>query len=147
MQKHLSTHTGRFLIMTLVAVGMWVSSSNAIAQSTNATNYPRPSRTYRDPDSGTIFYVESDGHHVVALDKDGKVLWCRQPALDGNLPPYSEIAPRPNPSITWIGALRESERERLKKSGSGKFIGISFNSRQAGVLDLKNGDFTFQGQD
>jgi hypothetical protein len=139
MQEHLSTHTGRFLIMTLVAVGMWVSSSDAIAQ------YSR-SRTYRDPDSGTIFYVESDLHHVVALDKDGKVLWCRQPALDGNLPPYSKSHPRSNPSISWIGALRESDRERLKNSGSGKFIGISFNSRQAGMLDVKNGDFTFQGQ-
>jgi hypothetical protein len=81
------------------------------------------------------------------LDKDGKILWCRQPALDGNLPPYSPTRPQPNPSIIWFGALTENQSERLKKTGSGKFIGISFGSRQAGVLDVKNGDFTFQGQD
>jgi hypothetical protein len=146
MQEQLSTHAGRFLLMTLVAVGLWVSSSNAVAQSTNATRGYSQSRTYRDPDSGAIFYVESDLRHVVALDKDGKVLWCRRPGLDGNLPPYSERMPRTNPAVVWIGALRGSENERLKSTGSGKFIGILFSSRQAGMLDMKNGDFTFAGQ-
>jgi hypothetical protein len=40
-----------------------------------------------------------------------------------------------------------TNNERLKNTGSGKFIGIRFNSRQGGVLDMKNGDFTFWGQD
>jgi hypothetical protein len=43
--------------------------------------------------------------------------------------------------------LTEPQSAGLQKTGSGKFVGISFNSRQAGVLDLKTGDFTFQGQD
>ena len=108
---------------------------------------PYDFQSYREPDSGIIFYIEGDLHHIVALDKDGKILWRRQPALDGNLPPYSEEHPMKNPAIVWLGGLTEKEKERLKKTGSGKFIGISFGSRQAGVLDVKNGDFIFEGQD
>ncbi|MGO8930585.1 MAG: hypothetical protein ACLQU3_27325 [Limisphaerales bacterium] len=135
------------ILNVIVAASCIVASSrDAHAQTTNSVHTPQASRSYRDSNSGTIFYLESDGHHVVALDREGKVLWCRQPALDGNLPPYSKMQPRANPLIVWIGALSENEKERLKNTGSGKFIGISFNSRQAGVLDVKSGDFTFQGQ-
>ena len=102
--------------------------------------------TFKDSDSGIVFFVESDGRHISAISPDGRILWHRQPALDGKLPPYSQTLPKPNPSIVWIGALNKSESERLKKTGSGKFIGISFNSKQAGVLDMENGDFIFQGQ-
>ena len=35
--------------------------------------------TYRDPDSGIIFYVETDGRHVSAINPDGKILWSRDP--------------------------------------------------------------------
>lgn len=127
--------------------------SNSVSGSnwTLKINYPPPPialpYTYKDADTGIIFYVESDGHHVAALDKNGTILWFKQPALDGNLPPYSATRPQPNPLIVWFGALTENQSERLKKTGSGKFIGISFSSRQFGVLDVKNGDFTFQGQD
>lgn len=113
---------------------------------TQASSQPAP-LSYRDAESGIILVVESDRHHVVAVDKDGKILWCRQPATDGNLPPYSQSHPKPNPAIVWIGALTEMQSAGLQKTGSGKFVGISFNSRQAGALDLKTGDFTFQGQD
>lgn len=92
----------------------------------------------RHAESGILFLVESDRHHVVAVDKDGKILWTRQPATDGKLPPYSETRPCPNPAITWIGA------STVPRPNS---VGISFNSRQAGALDLKTGDFTFLGQD
>ncbi len=94
--------------------------------------------SYRDAESGILFLVESNRHHVVAVDKDGKILWARQPATDGKLPPYSETYPCPNPAITWIGA------STVPRPNS---VGISFNSRQAGALDLKAGDLTFLGQD
>ena len=90
--------------------------------------------SYRDAESGILFLVESDRHHVVGVDKDGKILWSRQPATDGKLPPYSETRPCLNPAITWIGA------STVPRPNS---VGISFNSRQAGALDLKTGDFTF----
>ena len=106
-----------------------------------------PPFAYKDAEKGIIFYVESDGHHISAISPDGRILWHRQPATDGNLPPYSEKHPRPNPTVVWIGALSKAEGERLKHTGNGRFIGISFNSRQSGVLDVKNGDFIFEGQD
>jgi hypothetical protein len=102
--------------------------------------------SFRDPDSGIVVLVENDRHHVVAVDKDGKILWCRQPATDGNLPPYSADRPQPNPAIGWMGALTEQQSTGLQKTGSGKFVGIYFNSRQGGALDLKTGDFTMLGQ-
>jgi len=102
--------------------------------------------SYRDPDSGIVVMVESDRHHVVAVDKHGKLLWSRQPATDGKLPPYSKDRPQPNPAITWMGALTARQNTGLQQTGSGKFVGISFNSRQAGAVDLKTGDFTFLGQ-
>jgi hypothetical protein len=98
---------------------------------------------YKDKESGTIFYVESDGRHVVALDTDAKILWNRNPFVDGKLQPYRTE----RPVITYIGAPEKEDAERLKTTGSGKFVAISFNSTQFGVLDVKNGDFTFEGQD
>jgi hypothetical protein len=62
---------------------------------TQAPSQPAP-LSYRDADSGIILVVESDRHHVVAVDKDGKILWSRQPATDGNLPPYSKKNPKPS---------------------------------------------------
>ncbi len=105
------------------------------------TNVAAPAATalsFRDPASGIIFYVESDGHHVVALDKDGKVLWRRTPATDGNLPPYSADYPALNPTITYLGP---------DNRGNGKKVGIGFRNRQAGTLDITTGDFNFGGQD
>jgi hypothetical protein len=112
----------------------------------SSINEPSPSLAYRDADSGITFSVESDGRQVVATDKDGNILWRRQPGTDGNLPPYMPERPQRNPAITWIGALTTAQSKRLAGEGSGKFIGILFSSRQGGVLDEKNGDFTFEGQ-
>lgn len=133
-------------IIVLTLVGS-VLLPEVQAQAGKDLNTPPGSRSYRDADAAIIYYVESDGHHIAALDKAGKVLWCRQPALEGDLPPYSATEPRLNPVIVWIGALRESEKERMKNTGSGQFIGIAFSSRQAGMVDIENGNFTFQGQD
>jgi hypothetical protein len=111
------------------------------------TRPPAP-LSYRDPDSGIIILVESDRHHVAALDRDGKILWCRQPATDGNLPSYSASRPTHNPPIVWIGSLTAAASTGIQKTGgTNTFAGIRFNSRQGGALDLKNGDFTFLGQD
>lgn len=111
-------------------------SEAPIKQQLNTT--PAAPLSYRDAESGITFLVESDRHHVVAVDKDGKTLWNRQPATDGMLPPYSEKSPKLNPTIAWIGA------STVPRQNS---VGITFNSRQAGALDLKTGDFTFLGQD
>src|SRR5271170_836020 len=63
------------------------------------TSPPNPPSTYRDPDSGIAFYVESDGRHLAAIDANGKLLWVRNPFLDRNLCPYRSA----HPYISWIG--------------------------------------------
>lgn len=49
---------------------------------------PDPPFAYFDPNSGITFYVESDGRHLAAIDKNGKVLWVRNPFVDNNLCSY-----------------------------------------------------------
>jgi hypothetical protein len=136
----------------LARVGMranWNTTSKryelALDEQAQAGGHPA-ALSYRDPISGDMIVVENDRHRVLAVDVNGRVLWSRQPATDGKLPPYSPSNPKPNPAIVWIGALAEAQSAGLPKAGD-RFVGISFNSRQAGALDVKTGDFTFQGQD
>jgi hypothetical protein len=37
--------------------------------------YPNAEISFRDPDTGMTFYVESDGRRLVALDRDGRLAW------------------------------------------------------------------------
>jgi hypothetical protein len=86
--------------------------------------------TYKDADSGIIFYVESDGRHVTAISPEGKILWTRDPFADAHLPFYRTQTPR----IVQIG-----------RNGSWLLF-IKFNSSQCGSIDVKTGHFTFTGQ-
>ena len=97
---------------------------------------------YADAALKTIFYVESDGRHVSAVSFDGRILWTRNPFVDAKLQPYRF----PEPKIVGIGS---SQSLGLRKTPDPKatFIGIEFNSTQFGILNAKNGDFTFMGQD
>jgi hypothetical protein len=104
--------------------------------------FPGP-QSYRDADSGIIFYVESDGRHVAAIGQDGKLLWHRDPFADARLEYYRTRQPR----IVRLGQPQKWMVEAMTGKGSGKFVCISYNSSQAGVLDMKTGDFTFMGQD
>lgn len=134
---------------------------------------PSPPSTYRDPESGIIFYFESDGRHLAAIDRTGKLLWVRNPFVDSDLCPYRSA----HPYISWIGSpggsfgrhylgpfkstpdakanaqvfkiLDEKIARGIKvnrpKDGA-RFIGISFNSSQFGDVNIANGDFYFMGQ-
>lgn len=96
-------------------------------------------QAYKDKDSGIIFYVESDGRHVVAINPEGKILWCRDPFADAKLEPYRLKLPL----IVYIGKPNEWQIKGREK----QYIAISFNSSQFGIMDFENGDFIFQGQD
>ena len=85
--------------------------------------------TYKDAESGIVFYVESDGRHVSAISPAGQILWSRDPFADAHLPFYRTHTPR----IVFIGRWRGS-------------VAISFDSTQSGDLDIKTGNFTFTGQ-
>jgi hypothetical protein len=97
-------------------------------------------QVYKDAGSGTLFYVESDGRHVAAISDKGQLLWIKDPFTDGRLSFYRTRTPQ----IVSIGPASDSA---LGKGEDGKFIAISFNSSQFGLLRIANGDFRFLGQD
>jgi hypothetical protein len=128
--------------------------SNSVSGSnwTLKINHPSPPialpHTYRDADSGIIFYVESDGRHVTAISPDAKILWSRDPFADAQL----EFYRTKTPSIVFIDEIDKSDEphqwivKAMARKGITKFVCITFNSSQSGCLDFKTGDFTFLGQ-
>jgi hypothetical protein len=86
-----------------------------------------------ETNSGTLFYVESDGRHISAFGSNGKVLWTRNPFVDSGLQPYRYK----KPVISRIEF----------QSAPPQFLRVIFNSTQFGNLDPKTGDFDFRGQD
>lgn len=97
--------------------------------------------TYKDERSGTVFYVESDGRHVSAISLTGKILWTRDPYVEGGLEPYRF----PNARIVYIG-LRKAHRgtyggdERMA-------LAIVFESTQFGQMNMETGHFDYLGSD
>src|SRR5215469_11722295 len=76
----------------LLSAAMLAASLTASAQKTvtfieSWHDFPGP-QVYRDVHTGTAFYVESDGRHVAAISRDGKLLWVRDPFKDAHLEPY-----------------------------------------------------------
>jgi hypothetical protein len=104
--------------------------------------------TFKDPDSGIVYYVESDGRHVTAINPEGKILWSRDPFADAKLDFYRTKTPR----IVSIGRLENDKshnwiRKVMASKGTTNFICITFNSTQFGCLDVENGHFILLGQD
>jgi hypothetical protein len=94
---------------------------------------------YKDSETGLIFYVEGDGRHITALTPEGKILWRRDPFADAKLGPYRYE----RPVIVYVGP----EAKHEINGHTGRFIGISFNSSQFGVMNVGTGDFIFEGND
>lgn len=133
--------------MVLVAVVLWCANG-ALAKERRATNveggpsHHQRALTYRDPASGVIFYVETDGRHVSGISPNGKLLWTRDPFREAGLEPYRV----PYPRIYAIGSAEELEPEGLFPRGENR-IRVEFDSSQFGDLDVETGKFTFLGQD
>ena len=104
------------------------------------TDFPGP-QICKDPKTGTLLYVESDGRHVVAISRDGKLLWNRDPFQDAHLPFYRTQKPQ----IVYIGLASKSHHPSGVRPE--RFAAISFNSSQFGLLRVSNGEFLFSGQD
>ena len=136
--------------MKTLLTAMLVCVTAAIASDTNTvtytahylTKFPGP-QSYKDADSGIILYVESDGRHVAAIGQNGNILWHRDPFADAGL----EFYRTKRPQIVWVGQASKRTLEGMRGKGSGRFISITYNNSQFGVLDAKTGDFTFMGQD
>jgi hypothetical protein len=104
------------------------------------TDFPGP-QVYKDPISGTLLYVETDGRHVAAISGDGKLLWNRDPFKDAHLAFYRTKKPQ----IVCIGPASKSSFRAGQEPD--KFVAIVFNNSQFGVMKVSNGEFLFGGQD
>jgi hypothetical protein len=86
---------------------------------------------YKDPKTGTLLYVESDGVHMAAISPDGKILWHRDPFKGSAFSPYRLS----NPRITSI---------RPETDGS---VVVRRSNSQVGLLSILTGTFYPMYQD
>jgi hypothetical protein len=115
------------------------------AATSGSTNIAEEPLSYRDAKTGIIFYVESDGVHIVAISPKGKILWRRTPYDDykAKIPEKSFIRVAPSAKITSIGR----PTGWMIENRSGRYIEISFSSRPFGIMDVERGEFIPMGQD
>jgi hypothetical protein len=103
-------------------------------------SYPSSgSEVYKDPKSGVLIYVETDGRHLAAISPGGKLLWSRDPFKD--LPYYR----MKDPQVAGLGPISRWEISHGRKSG--EFVAISLTNSQFGLLRISDGEFEFEGQD
>jgi hypothetical protein len=103
-------------------------------------SYPSVHATvYKDPKTGTLLYVETDGRHVAAISPDGKLLWSRDP-FEG-LPYYRTK----DPQISGIGPPGKWPTDNGGKQG--EFVAVYLTNSQFGLLRISDGEFEFEGQD
>lgn len=110
------------VFLSMACLGTGQESTTYIAR--YLTDFPGP-QVYKDPTSGTLLYVESDGRHVAAISGDGKLLWNRDPYKDADLAFYRTKKPQ----IVYIGPdskIHHQPAKRLKCSL--KFRSITPNS-------------------
>jgi hypothetical protein len=103
------------------------------------TDFPGP-QVYKDTASGTLLYIESDGRHVAAISRDGKLLWNKDPYKDAHLQFYRTKKPQ----IVYIGPVPKWYSSAGEKQ---EMFAISFNNSQFGLMRISNGEFLFLGQD
>ena len=107
---------------------------------------PRPTKplAFKEAKTGILLYAESDGRHIAGIDRDGKILWHKNPFEDAKLKPYRTR----RPVVSFIGEAPDWMLRNMKSRGKkGPFVGLSFDSTRSGVLDATTGEFFFMGQD
>ena len=133
---------GRLLAISLIFMaGLGTAQETTTYVAHYLERFPGP-QIYKDQQRGATFYVETDGRHVAAISGDGKLLWVRDPFKDGHLDSYRTEKPQ----IVYIGAVSKF-RSKILGGESDKFIAVTFNSSQFGLLRISNGEFQFLGQD
>jgi hypothetical protein len=104
--------------------------------------------TLKDEKAGVIFYFESDGQHVTALDKDGKVLWHRNPVEEAMLKGFAKDGKTVRPIILFAGPPLDWMLKVMRNRGKkGEYIAISISTKAFGLLDKQTGEFTHMGSD
>ena len=73
--------TARALLLTLFLLCLATAQKSRTYTRTYVTQYletfPGP-QVYKDVHSGTTLYVETDGRHVSAISRNGKLLWTKK---------------------------------------------------------------------
>ena len=132
--------TRRLAISLTFTVGLGMAQETT----TYVAHYLEPFRgpqVYKDLHSGTTLYVETDGRHVAAISGDGRLLWIRDPFKDAHLDSYRTKKPQ----IVSIGPVSKSNPHAGTEPE--KFVAITFNNSQFGLLTISSGNFQFLGQD
>ncbi len=101
--------------------------------------------TLKADKSGTVLYFESDGQHVAALDKDGQVLWHKNPAEE--LKRFKKGDKAMRPVIVYAGPPLDWMLRAMKERGKKEYVAITFSTKAFGLLDKQTGEFTFLGND
>jgi len=120
------------LSMFLPGLAMALLSSCAPLSERPPLDYPPPPLVYEDAATQTLFYVETDRHHVAAV-RHGKVLWVRDMcAVQGR----DEDSPG---TVDFIGPIRNNQPPG--------YVAIGFNSGDFGRFSKSDGSFVFEGCD
>jgi hypothetical protein len=130
----------RVLVVLLFALCLGTAQDTTTYIAHDLEPFPGP-QVYKDMNSETTLYVETDGRHVAGISSDGKLLWNRDPFKDAHLDYYRTKTPQ----IVYIGPVSKSNP--YAKGESQKFAAITFNNSQFGLLRISNGEFQFLGQD
>lgn len=134
---------------------------------------PEPPMEYRDEVTGITVSSGSDGRTLTAKNRDGISIWVRDPFVEGNMCPYRTGHPYISRLESAVGDFGHFEGKKfiplgdteanefvLKNLRTGmspgyklgelrdtdRFVSLWFNSSQNGVVNLRNGDFYFMGQ-
>jgi hypothetical protein len=102
--------------------------------------------SFKDRNTSTFFYVESDGKHLAAISSEGRLLWVRNPFEDRHLCPYRT----PRPTIIGIeAAVSDKHTAAIRNWGgdiSHDLLFVQFSGSQFGVIDQITGDYFPEGQ-
>jgi hypothetical protein len=98
----------------------------------------------KDPRSGLLLQLESDGRSISAFGSDGKRVWQVDPFVDAKMRPYRT----PHPVIARLAVMPNCAIQNLSRDArlNDHFISVQFDSSQSGLLDAKTGHFIFMGQ-
>ena len=105
---------------------------------------------YKDPRTSITFYVESDGRHLSAIDKNGKLLWVKNPFEDSAGCPYRTARPVirsiETTELTDKAIAEAARLPQLHIDPHDKYLWVRFDSSQMGYLNERTGYFSFMGQ-
>jgi hypothetical protein len=89
--------------------------------------------------TGIIFYVETDGRHMAAIDRNGKILWHKTPYEDKAIF-GKKIEGR---VIYRLLEADDSDLELMQRRGkTGQYIRVSCGMHEVGLLNQNTGELT-----